>query len=139
MLFRTPKPLTTSPYAGFVTRFCAFIIDVTVIALIAGGIGWAAHAPHWDQRHSVASFILVWLYYALLESSRLQATLGKLCLRYRVCDLYGGRISFARATARHLAIALSVLPFGLGFLLVLISERKQALHDMIAGCVHVFR
>ena len=126
-------------YARFTARFFALVIDTTAIALLAAGIGWAAHAPHWNQAHSVASFILVWLYYALLESSPWQATLGKWCMGYRVTDLYGARISFIRATARHLAIALSVLPFGLGFLLVLVSERKQALHDMVAGCVHVYR
>ena len=103
------------------------------------GIGWVLHAPQWSDKHTWASLLFVWLYYALMESSPLQATLGKICMSYRVTDLKGARISFLRATGRHFAVAVSVLPCFLGLALVLITPRKQALHDIIAGCIHVHR
>ena len=127
-----------SPYVTFYDRFLAFMIDMSLIALAAGAIGYLAHAPRWDQTHRLVSFAFVWLYYALMESSPLQATLGKWLLGYRVTDLFGNRISFLRASARHFAILLSLIPVGGGYLLIWVSDRRQALHDMISGCVHVY-
>ena len=48
-----------------------------------------------------------WLYYALMESSQKQATLGKMALGIKVTDQHGARISFGRATGRLLAKILS--------------------------------
>jgi uncharacterized RDD family membrane protein YckC len=53
-----------------------------------------------------------------------------------VTDLGGGKISFARASGRHLAkIITGLIPFGVGYILAGITEKKQALHDMLAGCL----
>ena len=86
---------------------------------------------------SLVFSILQWLYYAICESSAWQATLGKKILDLRVTDLEGGRIGFGRATARVSAmLALNLVPFGfIGFILAGFTERKQALHDIIAGCL----
>ncbi|MFV9506304.1 MAG: RDD family protein [Oscillochloridaceae bacterium umkhey_bin13] len=72
------------------------------------------------------------LYYAAMESSRRQATIGKLLLGLRVTDLQGRRISFWRALGRNLpllflsyAMALS-MPF---------SRRRRGVHDLLAGTV----
>ena len=75
-----------------------------------------------------------WLYEALMLSSPYQATLGKMIFGMKVTDLYGNRISFARATGRHFAKYISG-PFTLliGFFMVGFTERKQGLHDIIAG------
>ena len=73
------------------------------------------------------------LYFPLLESSGRQATFGKMALGVIVTDLGGNRISFARALARTLAKVLSGLPFYLGYLLAAVTEKKQALHDLIAS------
>lgn len=74
-----------------------------------------------------------WTYFALLESSGLQATLGKMTFGLRVTDLDGGRISFARATGRFFGKYLSSLILCIGYLMVAFTEKKQALHDMLAG------
>ena len=74
-----------------------------------------------------------WLYGALMESSPYQATLGKMALGMKVTDLYGNRISFARATGRHFAKYISMITLCIGFIMVGFTERKQGLHDMIAG------
>jgi uncharacterized RDD family membrane protein YckC len=79
------------------------------------------------------STVFVWLYFALLESSVWQATIGKLVLGIRVTDLRGERISVPRALGRYLAKFLSLLIVGIGFLMVAWTGRKQGLHDLLAG------
>ena len=86
--------------------------------------------------------ILTWLYWSLLESSSWQATLGKKALGLSVVDLQGRRISFGRASGRFFAgRGATVFPYlgGLYFFISSIcagfTEKKQALSDMIAGCL----
>jgi uncharacterized RDD family membrane protein YckC len=79
--------------------------------------------------------MLSWIYYASLESSAWQATLGKKILGLKVTDLAGNRISFARASGRFFGKILSGMILGIGFLMAGFTERKQALHDILAGCL----
>jgi uncharacterized RDD family membrane protein YckC len=75
---------------------------------------------------------LPWIYEAIMLSSEQQATLGKMAMGIMVTDLAGRRITFARATGRHFAKWISALILGIGFLMAAFSEKKQALHDMMA-------
>ena len=68
-----------------------------------------------------------------------EATPGKLAVGICVTDLEGQRISFPRALGRTLGKLLSVLFFGLGFLMAGWTARKQALHDLLAGTLVVQR
>ncbi|WP_266158448.1 RDD family protein [Dyella silvatica] len=77
--------------------------------------------------------VMTWLYFALCESSVWQATLGKRALSIRVTDLHGARISLPRALGRYPAKFLSSFIFGIGFLMVAWTQRRQGLHDFIAG------
>ncbi|PJA96409.1 MAG: RDD family protein [Ignavibacteriales bacterium CG_4_9_14_3_um_filter_34_10] len=81
------------------------------------------------------SIVINWLYYALMESSARQATIGKSTLNLKVTDLTGNRISFGRATGRYFAKILSGLVFGIGYIIMVFSPRKQTLHDMLSGCI----
>lgn len=74
-----------------------------------------------------------WLYFALFESSAKQSTLGKRVLNLYVTDLSGNRISFGRATGRHFAKLISSATLLIGYMMAGWTEKKQALHDMIAG------
>ena len=78
-------------------------------------------------------------YYALMESSANQATVGKMALGIRVTDLAGNRLTFGRATARHFGKIISGLTLGIGYLMVAFTPSKQALHDIMAGCLVVNR
>ncbi|MEQ9362791.1 MAG: RDD family protein [Leptospirales bacterium] len=80
-----------------------------------------------------------WLYFALMESSENSATLGKMALNIVVSDRFGRRITFERATGRYFAKIISGFTFGVGYLMVAFSSRKQALHDIIAGCLLLYR
>ena len=79
--------------------------------------------------------LISWLYFAAFESSPWQATPGKKVLGLRVTDLEARRISFIRASGRYFGKIISSLLFGIGFLMAGFTEKKQALHDMLAGCL----
>ena len=78
-----------------------------------------------------------WIYEASMESSARQATVGKMALALKVTDLEGRRISFARASGRHFAKYISGMILLIGYIMAGFTERKQALHDMIAGTLVV--
>ncbi|XHR30293.1 MAG: protein kinase [Chthoniobacteraceae bacterium] len=80
------------------------------------------------------TFVVLFLYWVIMESSRLQASAGKWALGIRVTDAAGGRLSVARALGRNAAKILSLMTLGIGFLMAGWTRRKQALHDMIAEC-----
>jgi uncharacterized RDD family membrane protein YckC len=75
-----------------------------------------------------------WLYFALMESSTRQATFGKAVLSLYATDLAGRPLGFGHATGRYFAKIISgLIPFGIGYIMAGFTEKKQALHDMIAG------
>lgn len=84
---------------------------------------------------TIFSYVLYWLYFAIMESSSKQATLGKMALGIRVTDMEGNRISFLRATGRYWGKIISGLTIGIGYIMAGFTEKKQALHDMMAGCL----
>ncbi len=133
-------------YGGFWRRVGASIIDslilyaVTFVVILATAIGEtgneadSAAAGLWAV---LASNVFAWLYSALLESSSRQATLGKMAFGIRVTDLNGQRLGFGRATGRHFGKWISGLTLGVGFVMAAFTQRRQALHDKIAGTLVV--
>lgn len=135
-------------YAGFWKRFAASIIDgviLMVCGLIIGGfIGFvyrftAGASVGAGALGNLGGIILGWLYFAIMESSSTQGTLGKMALGIKVTNLSGDRISFGRATGRHFGKIISFFIFFIGYLMVAFTSRKQGLHDMMAGCLVVNR
>jgi uncharacterized RDD family membrane protein YckC len=149
-------------YAGFWRRLAAYIIDAIVVSAVLGivlvvlnlvGIpmfenvetatqveGMSASAEVTATPTPLAIVIIIvaeWLYFAGLESSARQATVGKMALGIRVIDLDGGRIGFGRATCRLLAKIISALILYIGFIMAGFTARKQGLHDMICGTLVV--
>ncbi len=153
--WQAPAARPALAYAGFWLRFVAWIIDRIVLQFatsivmfpFAASMGlrqiFRNHPPSSveDLFPAIASMarlfwialLLTWLYYALLESSAWQATLGKKALGLEVTDLTGRRISFGRATGRYFARFISVMTIGIGYIMAGFTEKKQALHDIIAG------
>ena len=83
-----------------------------------------------------------WLYYAGLESSPWQGTLGKKFFGLYVTDLQGSRITFGRASRRffcgHFWLgvpSIGGLYFTTDCICSGLTARKQALHDSITGCL----
>ena len=150
------------PYAGFWKRAAAWFIDSLVIAMgtslirpIIGPFLINAQTAQKLQQmqdktipfdpHVFAeilpagvviltlSIVLPWLYFALMESSSKQATLGKMALGIKVVGLDGNRISFGRAFGRTLSKIVSRLILTIGYYMAGATRRKQALHDKMAG------
>ena len=84
-----------------------------------------------------ASSAATWAYFAVMESSPLQATLGKLAIGIRVADARGGPLTFRRASLRYWAKWLSSLTLMIGWLMAAFTPRRQALHDVVARSVVV--
>ena len=77
-----------------------------------------------------------WLYHALLESSEWQGTAGKKALGLIVTDMTGHRLSFARASGRHFGkFVTGLIPLGIGYAMAGFTEKRQALHDILASCL----
>lgn len=144
-------------YGGFWIRFVAFLVDRIILGAVAAPFfvvlvlpsilraireGRLHNEPPPEMVVSIVSaaltyaaivFIGQWLYEAFLTSSSWQGTIGKKLLHLIVTDEQGNRISFARATGRYFAKIISSLILNIGFIMVAFTERKQGLHDMIAG------
>jgi uncharacterized RDD family membrane protein YckC len=80
----------------------------------------------------ILGILIKWLYFILLESSPLKATLGKLIMGLVVCDRNGQKISMGMANKRYWAKLLSTMTLYVGFMLSGWTKKKRALHDMIA-------
>lgn len=147
--------------AGFWRRWAALFIDqlilglgfyalVFVLILAAWAGGWAdAEALSGDEPSPglvLAYLGLLLLYYVaagtyctLWESSSHQATPGKRAVGIKVVDLQGRRLTRRHAAVRWLAAGVSYLTVYIGFLMAAFTERKQALHDLLAGTLVVDR
>ncbi len=131
-------------YAGFWRRLVAHIIDGLLLfivgRLVFGRFGipflfFPKIKPLLATNFSFSYILLGWVYYALMESSVKQATLGKMAIGIIVTDLDGKRVSFARATGRHFAKIISGFTLLIGFIMAGFTQKKQALHDIIADCL----
>ena len=150
-------------YAGFWLRFVAYLVDGIILGFaimalfipfffLMGGVALLESLPRDGherfQPGQFAGFLTVlfaligvslivkWLYFAYLESGEKQATWGKQILGIYVTDLAGNPISFGRASGRFFAkIVTGLIPLGIGYIMAGFTERRQALHDMIASCL----
>ena len=136
-------------YGGFWIRVVAYIIDAIVLSIASGilvGIFGISLIPTDFENYkpsadivwvNLASLVIVWLYFALLESSARGATVGKMAMGLRVVTSDGRQLSFLNATGRYFAKFLSALFMGFGFLMVGFTERKRGLHDILASTLVV--
>ena len=148
---------TAVQYAGFWRRLAASLIDgvLLVITYIASafamGVVYGAITGRGGDEMSdttanaiayvawAASVVVGWLYYALMERSAQQATLGKMALGIIVTDVKGQRVSFGRATGRYFGKIVSQIILFIGFLMVAFTPKKQGLHDIMASCLVVVK
>ncbi|MBY4598957.1 RDD family protein [bacterium BD-1] len=152
-LAATPAPaagLDEVVDAGFLRRFAAFFLDSLIVsgvfytlylvgfvlfalAMAGGGEPDDAMVMAGALAMSLLYVLLSLAYYAGMESSSRQATLGKMALGIKVVDARGRRLGFGHAAGRWLASALSYLTFYIGFAMAGFTARKQGLHDLVAN------
>ncbi len=158
--------MSTTNYAGFWLRFVAYVIDYIIIyvaqsfvlvpILAALGLSVAATPSLFDDSMTteeaiglagvimgfvgVAMFITVAIqiiYYSVMESSKSQATVGKMVLGLKVTDVNGNRLDFGKALIRQLGKIVSGFILFIGYIMAGFTDKKQALHDMIASTLVV--
>jgi uncharacterized RDD family membrane protein YckC len=136
-------------YAGSVSRFTAFAIDLTVssavFALALAAISYGVHVVtgnnvSWNRSNIVVAVIFVlWEFvyfgYSWAVSGR---TFGMAALGIRVVGADGSVLEPRRGVIRALVFPLSFLLFGLGFLGILVQREHRALHDLIAGSAVIY-
>lgn len=140
-------------HAGFWRRVAAYMLDsliVSVVVLIVFGLLGVATASLIASDHAGIAGLLffvgyvllivgMWLYFAKFESGPSQATPGKRVMGIKVTDDKGHRIGFGRASGRFFGKIISGMIMNIGYMMAGFTGRKQALHDMMAGCCVVFR
>ncbi|MGH2683447.1 MAG: RDD family protein [Actinomycetota bacterium] len=124
-------------YAGFWRRFAAYLLDLIILSAVFAPLFLVFPREQQQTTLSPLTTAISWLYFALMESSARQATVGKMALGIVVTDLDGNRIGFGRATGRYFAKILSALILLIGFIMAAFTQRKQGLHDIIVGTLVV--
>jgi len=144
-----PAPLSSQPsqrgdHAGFASRFIAFIFDsaisIGVFMLVLSAASFAASvltgsSIHWNRGNLwvvIAFFAWEFFYYAYFWTASGQ-TPGMTLLGVQVVGQDGSNVGARRGLVRTLAFPLSFLLLGLGFVGILLSRDRRALHDSIAG------
>ena len=149
-----------APFAGFWWRLLAYLIDNIIVSMaswiiilpVLGVFGisiWSLSESGYDLEDPrvilgpifmlygviiSVTIVINWLYYALMESSKTQGTVGKLALKIKVTDYDYKRISFARASGRYFGKIISSFIFMIGYIMIGFTEKKQGLHDIMANC-----
>jgi uncharacterized RDD family membrane protein YckC len=149
-----PKTLQ-GQYAGFVSRFLAYIIDVIVVIITVAVVGITldiilrffnlqALLDRLMQADNVLGDILRTLavlgsvaaiavgYFVLGWTVTGGQSVGKVLIGLRIVPLNGSKMSLWRSSVRYVAFILSALVLFLGLLWVLISDSRQGWHDKIA-------
>jgi uncharacterized RDD family membrane protein YckC len=119
-------------YAGFLIRVGAYIIDAIILWAIYFVVRMALGDLMFAQIGTIINLGLGASYFALMESSRYQATVGKMAVSIQVGDRVGGRISILNAFGRYFAKMISALLLCIGFLMVGWDDKSQGLHDKLA-------
>jgi uncharacterized RDD family membrane protein YckC len=136
-------------YSGAVSRLAAYVIDVSLssalftLGLAATGyvvsivIGRSFTWNHEGIAASIAFVVWEFLYFAYSWATT-GKTIGMALLGVRVVRADGAAAGPRRAVVRTLALPLSIILFGLGFIGILIQREHRALHDLIAGTAVVY-
>jgi uncharacterized RDD family membrane protein YckC len=156
----TPRPIQmpgNAPvytYAGFWWRFLAYLIDAVIIWVAYSIIAFILAIPmgflfstSTDLSNSGPSafFGLLYFlfviglgaamligYFPLFEASKYRGTPGKIVLGLVVGDELGNPINYQTALVRNLCKILSGIILDIGYIMAAFTEKKQALHDIIA-------
>jgi uncharacterized RDD family membrane protein YckC len=145
-------------YAGFWRRAVALIMDYFLISLLISPLKFfllTGSQTVWDialhnlqhpenqlippideiMRESwigIITTFLTFFYFASFESSRFQASPGKIAIGIRVTDTLGQRLSFWHAAGRYIAKYVSGITLGIGYIMAGFTPKAQALHDELA-------
>ena len=131
-------------YAGFWERFFAFFIDIVIVVIfleitmrIVFGSSQGAEETIVFRNNGLLHFAVLTLYFAVMEISKWQGTVGKILLNVKVTDENGNKVTFIKSLIRNVSKLLSATALNMGFFMIAFTSRRQGLHDMIAHCLVV--
>ncbi len=152
-------------YAGFFVRFVALVIDGILIGIVQGfvivpilalvGFGFVGNMEGMDMSdpdnamgmvgaimamagtYWILAMCIQVLYFSFMESSKMQATVGKMAMGIIVTDTAGAKLDLTKAFVRNLCRLLSNFTMLIGYIIAAFTEKHQALHDIIAGTLVV--
>ncbi|MEX0967687.1 MAG: RDD family protein [Bacteroidia bacterium] len=145
ILDRTDETLSGEQveYAGFWIRVVAYIIDAIILGIVNVSLTWGMTGTFYSTEMNIGlssvTFLINLVYFAAMESSSYQGTLGKIAINAKVVDEAGQRISFANALGRYLSKIISAIILLIGFMMVGWDDRKQGLHDKIASTFVIYK
>ncbi len=117
--------MTPPTYAGFGTRLIATLIDCVILFIPASLLGILTSG--------IGGMLIFFGYKILFEASAAQATPGKRAMGIMVTDMDGKKLDIKSASIRAVVSFLSgSLTAGLGHIVALFTEKKQAAHDLMA-------
>ncbi len=129
--------------AGLGPRFASLLVDhatITLLGMCSGiVIGAIVHAllGSGDSADLLTGAVVLTLpfflfvaYFTIFDWGPVGGTPGRRLLGLRVVDADGRPLTFARSLARAVARLLGAIPFGAGFLVALVTQQRQALHDL---------
>ena len=161
----TPPDSLRGHPAGFVTRYVAFLLDVLVVALASflfitimrvtldffgiNELAASAAAARETAPPVVLNAAVRWLLtiaggfltfgvYSIAAWMLVGKTVGKALMGLRVLGQDGRRLTFWQALIRALGYYVSGLALFLGFLWVLVDDRRQTWHDKLARTLVVY-
>ena len=136
-------------YAGAVTRLAAFTVDQAVataaFAIVMAVLTWVVHLVtagevSWEPAPALTALLFAgwWLLYYAYPWSVSGKTFGMALLGIRVVRADGSAATVRNGVLRALALPLSFLTLGLGFVPIITGRHRRALHDRIAGTAVVY-
>lgn len=150
MKIHVPDPRAVGSYAGAFSRFAAYAIDAAVVSFTFSASGavivWmiqlvTARNVHVADLGALASAILflTWflLYFGILWSAA-GRTVGMAVFGLRVVRRDGSDLGAGKGTIRALTFPLSFVPFGLGFIGIVVGRERRAFHDVCADTAVVY-
>jgi uncharacterized RDD family membrane protein YckC len=147
-------------YAGFATRVVAFVLDLVILSIAVLSISWFIHSTFqvllleglskyikWIGNFlnlisnptvtGIASIVFIVFYYLFFWTIAGQ-TIGKAIMGIKIVPNKGGRMTITRSLIRYIGYLVSTIFFGLGFIWILVDDRRMAWHDRLAGTCVVY-
>ncbi len=129
-------------YAGFWLRLVSAFIDGGILLILVWILSFVFGVSITSPSHTgddftifrlfeLACIFIAWVYFAVMESSLPQATVGKLFLGIYVTDIDGDRLTFTKASIRYWLKYVTIFTLLIGFMISAFTRKKQTVHDMI--------
>lgn len=115
---------------GFAKRLFAYNLDMTILMVPCIGVSFLIDS---NRLLFIVCCLIVCLYHALLESSKLQGTIGKYNRQIKVVDDNLERLTFIKALLRIVMKFVSLLLLFSGFIMIVFRRDRKGLHDIVSG------